>query len=116
MYSFTHFSGGWQEGVQCASSADHPAPVPVSGFSKSKVPPRKFNDLVADVNNSRLALIKISKVPTVQLHDTPCVSELAHGGGGTVSHGPSRSAICRPVSGEKSGSGLLSFTSSKEKK
>lgn len=80
------------------------------------MPPRKFNDLVADVNNSRLPLIKISKVPTVQLHDTPCVSQLAHGGGGTVSHRPSLSAICQPVSGEKSDSGLLSFTSRKEKK
>ena len=53
----------------------------VSGFSKSKVPPRKFNSLIADVNNSRLALIKISKVPTVQPHGTPCVFELEHGEG-----------------------------------
>lgn len=98
------------------SSVDHPEPVPVSGFSKPKVPPRKFNDLIADVNNSRLPLIKISKVPTVQLDDAPCVSELARGGGGSVSLRPSLSTICRPVSGEKSDSGLLSFTSSKEKK
>lgn len=76
------------------SSAYHPEPVPVSGFSKSKVPPRKFNNLIADVNNSRLALIKISKVPTVQPHDTPCVSELERGEGGTISHRPSLSAIC----------------------
>ena len=57
----------------------HPEPAPVSGFSKLKLPPRKSNILIAGINKSRLALIKIGKVPTVKLHDTPCVSELEHG-------------------------------------